>query len=275
MALDPRLRHQCGALRHRARQRAGAQSGPAATVRNHHHGNAREEIRGRLPLQPICSSASRARSASSAGSRSNCAAFPRPSRRRHCSFETVRGACQATILAIQTGIPVARIELLNAAQVRACNAYSKLSLPETSLLLLEFHGSANEVAEQSKNFSEIARECGGSDFTWTTRPEDHASSGRRGTTPIGRSRRCVRAPASRGDRRPVTDLAARRLHPADRSGLAPPQLQSPIVSHVGDIRCTTAHYCVTSMIRRDGARRGFKPSAGRAGAVDGRHLYPA
>ncbi|MGL1166893.1 FAD-binding oxidoreductase, partial [Vibrio parahaemolyticus] len=55
-----------------------------------------------------------------------------------CSFETVRGACQATILAIQTGIPVARIELLNAAQVKACNSYSKLSLPETPLLLLEF-----------------------------------------------------------------------------------------------------------------------------------------
>ena len=89
-----------------------------------------------------------------------------------CSFESVRGACQATILAIQTGIPVARIELLNAAQVRACNSYSKLSLPETPLLLLEFHGSANEVAEQSKNFSEIAKECGGGDFTWTTRPED-------------------------------------------------------------------------------------------------------
>ena len=45
-----------------------------------------------------------------------------------CSFETVRGACQATILAIQTGIPLARIELLNAEQVRACNAYSKLDL---------------------------------------------------------------------------------------------------------------------------------------------------
>src|SRR5258705_281391 len=89
-----------------------------------------------------------------------------------CSFESVRGACQATILAIQTGIPVARIELLNAAQVRACNSYSKLSLPETPLLLLEFHGSANDVAEQSRNFSEIAKECGGGDFTWTTRPED-------------------------------------------------------------------------------------------------------
>ncbi|MGY3691915.1 D-lactate dehydrogenase (cytochrome) [Bradyrhizobium sp. USDA 3240] len=89
-----------------------------------------------------------------------------------CSFETVRGACQATILAIQTGIPVARIELLNAAQVKACNNYSKLSLPETPLLLLEFHGSEVEVAEQSKNFRDIAAECGGGEFTWTTKPED-------------------------------------------------------------------------------------------------------
>src|ERR1700759_2228917 len=60
-----------------------------------------------------------------------------------CSFKTVQGACQATIMAIQTGIPLARIELLNAAQVRASNAYSNLSLPETPLLLLEFHGSQN------------------------------------------------------------------------------------------------------------------------------------
>ena len=56
-----------------------------------------------------------------------------------CSFKTVEGACNATIMAIQTGIPLARIELLNAAQVAACNAYSKLTLPETPLLLLEFH----------------------------------------------------------------------------------------------------------------------------------------
>ena len=89
-----------------------------------------------------------------------------------CSFQTVEGACQATILAIQTGIPVARIELLNAAQVRACNLYSKLTLPETPLLLLEFHGSADNVAEQARNFHDIAADCGGGEFTWTTRPED-------------------------------------------------------------------------------------------------------
>jgi D-lactate dehydrogenase (cytochrome) len=89
-----------------------------------------------------------------------------------CSFETVKGACDATILAIQTGIPVARIELLNAAQVRACNAYSKLTLPETPLLLLEFHGTEADVAEQSAMFGDIAKECGGGGFEWATRPED-------------------------------------------------------------------------------------------------------
>src|ERR1700755_591326 len=89
-----------------------------------------------------------------------------------CSFDSVEGACRATILAIQTGIPVARIELLNAAQVRACNAYSKLTLPETPLLLLEFHGSEVDVAEQSRMFGEIAQECGGGGFPWTTRPDD-------------------------------------------------------------------------------------------------------
>jgi D-lactate dehydrogenase (cytochrome) len=89
-----------------------------------------------------------------------------------CSFATVQGACNATILAIQTGIPLARIELLNAAQVKACNAYSKLSLPETPLLLLEFHGTEADVAEQSQMFGEIAQECGGGAFEWTTRQED-------------------------------------------------------------------------------------------------------
>ena len=133
-----------------------------------------------------------------------------------CSFESVRGACQATILAIQTGIPVARIELLNAEQVRACNSYSKLSLPETPLLLLEFHGSENEVAEQSKNFSEIARECGGGDFTWTTQAggshQALAGAARRLLVGEGAASRRRRG----GDRRLRADFAAGRLRHRDR-----------------------------------------------------------
>jgi D-lactate dehydrogenase (cytochrome) len=89
-----------------------------------------------------------------------------------CPFPSVEAACNAAILTIQSGIPVARIELLDALQVRACNQYSKLDLPETPMLFLEFHGSDASVAEQSERFGEIARELGGGPFDWATRAED-------------------------------------------------------------------------------------------------------
>ncbi|MDA5556599.1 FAD-binding oxidoreductase [Shimia sp. MMG029] len=89
-----------------------------------------------------------------------------------CSFESVDAACQAVMATIQYGIPVARIELLDAMSVKAANAYSKLDLPETPLLLLEFHGSDNGVAEQAEMFGAIAEEMGGTGFEWTTKAED-------------------------------------------------------------------------------------------------------
>jgi len=91
-----------------------------------------------------------------------------------CPFPSVEAACNATILTIQSGIPVARIELLDALQVRASNAYSKLTLPETPVLFLEFHGTDASVAEQSERFGEIARELGGGPFDWATRAEDRS-----------------------------------------------------------------------------------------------------
>jgi D-lactate dehydrogenase (cytochrome) len=89
-----------------------------------------------------------------------------------CPFPSVEACCNATIATIQSGIPVARIELLDALQVKACNAYSKLTLPETPMLFVEFHGSEAGVAEQSESFGEIAREFGGGPLEWATRPED-------------------------------------------------------------------------------------------------------
>jgi len=89
-----------------------------------------------------------------------------------CSFPSVEAACNAVIATIQMGVPVARIELLDALQVKACNAYSKLDLPETPLLLLEFHGSAAGVAEQAETFGEIAEDVGGTGFNWTTSSEE-------------------------------------------------------------------------------------------------------
>src|SRR3984957_17503815 len=89
-----------------------------------------------------------------------------------CPFPSVEAACNAAILAIQSGIPVARIELLDELQVRAQNAYSRLTLPETPMLFMEFHGTQASVAEQSERFGEIAKEFGGGPFEWTTRSED-------------------------------------------------------------------------------------------------------
>src|ERR1700704_3461890 len=97
-----------------------------------------------------------------------------------CSFPSIEAACNAAIATIQSGIPVARIELLDALQVRGCNAYSKLALPETPMLFLEFHGSPAGVAEQSERFGEIAGELGGGPFEWTTRPEDRTRLGQGG-----------------------------------------------------------------------------------------------
>src|SRR5207245_5230977 len=75
---------------------------------------------------------------------------------------------------IQSGIPVARIELLDALMVKACNAYSKLSLPKSPVLFLEFHGSEAGVAEQSDRFGEIAAEYGGGPFVWAIKAEDRS-----------------------------------------------------------------------------------------------------
>src|SRR5205085_8277633 len=77
-----------------------------------------------------------------------------------CAFPSVEAACEAAIAAIQSGIPVARVELLDEMQVRVCNAYSKLGLAERPMLFLEFHGSADGVAEQARRFGEIAAEYG-------------------------------------------------------------------------------------------------------------------
>lgn len=88
------------------------------------------------------------------------------------TFLTVEAACEAAITAIQSGIPMARVELLDEMQVRVCNAYSKLGLPERPMLFLEFHGSSGGVAEQAQRFGEIAGEYGGSGFDWARAPED-------------------------------------------------------------------------------------------------------
>ena len=89
-----------------------------------------------------------------------------------CPFRSVDGACNAVIQAIQLGIGVARMELLDALQIKACNAYSKLTLDEVPTLFLEFHGSAAGAREQVVLFEEIAMAEGALRFDWADKEED-------------------------------------------------------------------------------------------------------
>ncbi|MTI02135.1 FAD-binding oxidoreductase [Roseibium sp. RKSG952] len=151
-----------------------------------------------------------------------------------CSFPTVDTACQAVMMTIQYGIPVARIELLDEMSVRAANAYSGLDLPETPLLLLEFHGSETGAAEQAATFGQIAEEFGGTDFASTTTTEERNK--------LWQARHdmywaCLQLrPGARGISTdvcvPISQLAECVTAAQDKA--AELGLLAPIVGHVGD-----------------------------------------
>ncbi|MFT3974428.1 MAG: FAD-linked oxidase C-terminal domain-containing protein [Amaricoccus sp.] len=89
-------------------------------------------------------------------------------------FETLEGAVDTVIATIQSGVPVSRIELLDALQMRAVNAYSKLAYPERPTLFFEFNGTPAGVEEQARLVEEIAAGFGAGAFHWATRPEDRS-----------------------------------------------------------------------------------------------------
>ncbi len=151
-----------------------------------------------------------------------------------CSFPAVRSACNATIQTIQSGLPIARIELLDSLSVRAFNAYAHLTLPEAPMLLVEFHGTESSVAEQAGRFGEIVADNGGGDFVWATKPEERTKLWqarhdgfwaqmmlRPGARPFATDT-CV--PISR-----LADCVEETLEDIGRTGLV-----APIVGHVGD-----------------------------------------
>lgn len=151
-----------------------------------------------------------------------------------CPFPSVEAACEATILAVQTGIPIARIELVNALQMRAFNTYAKMAEPELPALFVEFHGTDASVAEQVELFGEIASDLGGGPLRATSNAEERTKlwkarhdaywaalslrPGAKGVStdvcvPIGRLAECVTATEA--------DIEAHGL-------------VAPIVGHVGD-----------------------------------------
>jgi D-lactate dehydrogenase (cytochrome) len=151
-----------------------------------------------------------------------------------CAFPSIAAAVDCVIQTIQLGVPVARIELLDALAITAINRHSKTALREAPTLFFEFHGSPAGVAEQARTVQEIAASHAGMDFEWAERPEDRSRlwqarhdayyaclglrPGARSLTtdvcvPISRLADCIAAT--------VADIAA--------SGLV-----APLLGHVGD-----------------------------------------
>jgi D-lactate dehydrogenase (cytochrome) len=151
-----------------------------------------------------------------------------------CPFPSVEAACNTAIATIQSGIPVARIELLDALQVKACNAYSKLTLPETPMLFVEFHGSEANVKEQSAQFGDIARELGGGPFEWATKVEDRSQlwQARHDAYWAGRALRPGVQAFATDVCVPISRLAECVIE--TQRDLAQTRLVAPILGHVGD-----------------------------------------
>ncbi len=151
-----------------------------------------------------------------------------------CPFPTIADAVNTVILTIQSGIPVARIELLDAVQMDACNRFSKLDYAVAPTLFFEFHGSAQAVVDQARQVGEIAGDFGGTDFRWATRPEDRSRLWQ------ARHDAYYAALALRpGAKGMPTDVCVQISRLADciaetQRDLADTGMLAPIVGHVGD-----------------------------------------
>ncbi|MBD0414748.1 FAD-binding oxidoreductase [Oryzicola mucosus] len=151
-----------------------------------------------------------------------------------CPFPSVEAACNAVIMTIQMGIPVARIELVNALQMKAMKIYSNLDYPESPCLFVEFHGSEAGVAEQAESFGEIASEFGGGPFLWTTVAEERAKlwKARHEAYWASQSLRPGARALSTDACVPISRLA--ECIGETEADIAQAGLVAPIVGHVGD-----------------------------------------
>jgi D-lactate dehydrogenase (cytochrome) len=151
-----------------------------------------------------------------------------------CPFETVEGACNSVIMAIQLGLGLARMEFIDEANVRVLNEQAKLNLPVKPMLFLEFHGTEAGTRDQVRIFEEIARGEGAIGFDWAEKEEDrrrlwkarHESYWSVKTAHPGREAIAtdVCVPISR-----LAECLAETMEDIRASGLS-----APIVGHVGD-----------------------------------------
>ncbi len=183
-----------------------------------------------------------------------------------CQFESLDGAVRTVIQTIQMGVPVARMELLDEVQMRACVAYSRLEgFAAKPTLFFEFHGSEAYVAEQAETVGAIAGEHGGSAFRWAHRQEERNALWQARHNAYYAA--VALAPGKRGIATdvcvPISRLAECILETRadiDRDGML-----APIVGHVGD-----GNFHVTFLVDTDD-----EAEMARAEAINERMVHRA
>ena len=160
-----------------------------------------------------------------------------------CPFPSVEACCNATITAIQMGLPVARIELVDAEHVKAFNAYSHLDLAVSPTLFLEFHGTVASAREQAETFAAIAEELGGGPYRWAEKEEDRQKLWQARHDAFWATRSLMP-----GKDAFATDVCVPISRLAEcvtdtQADLAAHGLYGPIVGHVGDGNFHVVLYC--------------------------------
>ena len=151
-----------------------------------------------------------------------------------CAFDSLDHAVECVAATIGSGIPMARIEFVDADTARAFNMQAGTALPEAPHLMVEFHGSPGAVREDAERFGEIARDLGARGFDWATTAEDRARLWR---MRHGAYHACLALrPGATGV---VTDVCVPMSHlpaavHAAAEDIASEGLLGPIVGHVGD-----------------------------------------
>ncbi|MCL4107630.1 UNVERIFIED_CONTAM: hypothetical protein GTU68_022091 [Idotea baltica] len=150
------------------------------------------------------------------------------------AFETMQAAVETVIATSQMGLPMARIEFLDAASAVACNAYAGSSLPDKPHLLLEFHGSDLSVEQDAKTFGELATDAGALGFEWATKAEE-----RRALWTMRHNAYYAILASRKGATALVTDLCVPISQLAQaveetQNDIAESGIPGPILGHVGD-----------------------------------------
>jgi len=151
-----------------------------------------------------------------------------------CAFATLDGAVEASVDMMRAGLPVARLELLDDVAIAAVNAYSKMDLPRTAHLFLEFHGTPEGAEAAARDAEEIARDHGATGFERALEAEARNRLWR------ARHDAAYAAMAFRpGSRLLTTDVcvplsALAECIASSRADAASAGIVAPVVGHVGD-----------------------------------------